>query len=171
MKKYLLIHVLFFLLIGKVISQNCASGKERVICVNSSFEKEVLKLTNKERKKKGLRPLKLNKMLTYSARYHAKDMAMDDYFEHSSYNRNKTGRLKEGCSTFERIGAFIIFPYMAENISAGQQTPQLVLKAWMKSKGHRKNILSKDYSEIGIGYYYSNDSEYRYYWVQNFGGE
>lgn len=153
-----------------LLAQNCATGKERVDSIEKSFEKEVLKFTNKERKKRGLKPFKWDEKLSYAARYHAKDMAVDDYFEHTSHDRNANGKLKEGCGTFDRIEAFVVNNYAAENISAGRTSPKAVVDSWMKSKGHRKNILNKDYTLLGIGYYYTEDSEYSHYWVQNFGG-
>ena len=59
--------------------------------------------------------------------------------------------------------------YMAagENIAAGQFSPELVMYSWMNSEGHRANILSSNYSQIGIGCYYYNGV---YYWVQLFIG-
>ncbi len=168
--KLILILVLFISSLN-MSAQSCATGNERVRCVHQNFEKEILRLTNKERKKRGLRKLKLNETLAFAARYHAKDMAVDNYFEHDTYDRQANGKLKGVCGTFERIEAFIEFPYLAENISAGKTTPKAVVDGWMKSSGHRKNILNNDYSEIGIGYYQLEDSKYQYYWVQNFGGK
>ncbi|NPD45510.1 MULTISPECIES: CAP domain-containing protein [unclassified Lentimicrobium] len=152
-----------------IFSQNCPTGEERIESVNSSFEKEVLRLTNKERKKRSLSPVKYDEKLALAARYHAKDMAMENYFEHDSYDREKN-RLRKSCDIFERIGAFANYNYLAENISAGQLTPEEVLKAWMKSPGHKKNILNKDMTLLGVGFYENEDSEYGVYWVQNFGG-
>ena len=51
---------------------------------------------------------------------------------------------------------------VGENIAVGQFTPTEVVKDWMDSPGHRKNILHKDFAEIGIGLFGD-------YWVQNFG--
>ena len=164
--------IIFLLILNiNLPAQNCPTGNERVVSINQDFEKEVLRLTNKERKKRGLKKLKWNESLAYAARYHAKDMAVENYFEHHSYDRKSNSRLKEVCGTFDRIEAFIVFNYLAENISAGQVTPEEVVKSWMKSSGHRKNILNKQFTEIGIGYYRTDYSEYEYYWVQNFGGE
>jgi uncharacterized protein YkwD len=46
---------------------------------------------------------------------------------------------------------------------------------WMKSPGHRGNILSPNYEEIGIGYYYKpndgGDAPFGHYWTQAFGTE
>jgi len=167
MTKYIII---LFLLPQVLHAQKCPTGKERIETVRPSFEKEVLKLTNKERKKRGLKPLKWNETLAFAARYHAKDMAVDDYFDHNSYNRVGK-KLVETCTIFDRIESFINYPYLAENISAGRLTPEEVVKAWMKSTGHRKNILNKNMTQLGVGYYFKEDAEYGHYWVQNFGGE
>ncbi|MFP3338704.1 CAP domain-containing protein, partial [Micrococcus sp. SIMBA_131] len=53
-----------------------------------------------------------------------------------------------------------------ENIAAGQATPEEVVKAWMNSEGHRKNILNPGYTEIGVGYI--SGGSYGHYWTQMF---
>jgi hypothetical protein len=50
--------------------------------------------------------------LCTTARYHAKDMAEEDYFEHNSFDRKKNGKLVKSCGTFERIEAFMSFSYL-----------------------------------------------------------
>jgi len=167
MKKYLFIILIVPLF---VLGQNCPTGEERIKKVNHQFEEEVLKLTNMERKKRGLQPLKWDETLAFAARYHAKDMADDDYFDHDSFDK-RGKRLVKSCSIFDRIESFIDYPYLAENISAGRLTPEEVVNAWMKSSGHRKNIMNKNMTKLGVGYYYKEDAEYGHYWVQNFGGE
>lgn len=170
----------FFLVLGILILSNyshaqnfkgCPTGKELVSSSNTSFEKEVLALVNKERKKRNKPPLKWRDDLANSARYHAKDMAVDGYFEHESHDKLKNGRHKKTCGIFERIGKFVgtdIFP-RAENIAVGAQSPQEVVNDWMSSKGHRKNILDKDAKYLGVGYIKDNSSEWGTYWVQCFG--
>jgi uncharacterized protein YkwD len=56
---------------------------------------------------------------------------------------------------------------VAENIAAGQRTAPEVVDGWMNSPGHRKNILSRDVSQIGIGF--ATGGEYGTMWVQVFG--
>ena len=53
----------------------------------------------------------------------------------------------------------------AENVAWGQQTPAAVMTDWMKSSGHRTNILNCSYTEIGVGVATSNGP----YWTQDFG--
>lgn len=164
--------ILIILLVftGALQAQNCPTGEERIESIDSSFEKEILELTNKERAKHGLQPLRWDESLSFAARYHAQDMATENYFEHDSYDR-KNGRLRKSCTIFNRIEAFANYGYLAENISAGKTDPADVVKGWMDSEGHRKNILNKDMTLLGVGYYEGDDSKYTSYWVQNFGGE
>lgn len=153
-----------------VVGQNCPTGNERVETINDDLEKEILRLTNLERKKKGLNPLEWDDALGYAARYHAKDMAEKNYFGHDSYDRDGDN-LKKSCGIFERMEKFASYPSMAENIYAGPISAEVVVKGWMESPGHRKNILNAKTSKLGVGYYFSEDAEYRNYWVQNFASD
>ena len=56
-----------------------------------------------------------------------------------------------------------------ENIAAGYSTPQAVVTGWMNSAGHRQNILSSAYCDLGVGYAYNRSSTYDHYWTQDFG--
>lgn len=149
----------------------CPSGDERVESSNHSFETEVLELVNKERKRRRMKPLKWNDELAYAARYHAKDMIVDDYFEHESKDRKRRS-LKKACGIFERIGLFMkkgdVYP-KSENLAVGARSPKEVVKDWMTSKGHRQNILDKSAEYLGIAYVQDDDSEWGTYWVQCFG--
>ena len=57
--------------------------------------------------------------------------------------------------------------YRPLNIAAGHPNPDLVMQAWMKSSGHRSNILSAATWEIGVDY--ASGGPYSHYWVQDFG--
>ena len=57
---------------------------------------------------------------------------------------------------------------MGENIAKGYSTSDTVVDAWMNSEGHRKNILTKNYTTTGVGCYYDSATD-TYYWVQLFG--
>jgi uncharacterized protein YkwD len=43
------------------------------------------------------------------------------------------------------------FSAAAENIAYGQRSAQEVMNSWMNSPGHKANILSKSYTQIGVG--------------------
>jgi uncharacterized protein YkwD len=136
--------------------------------VNGEFEAQVAQLVNVERAKNNLPPLKLLSSLTAAARYHAMDMAVDNYFNHSSMD-SAGGELKVVCGTFDRISLWYKgWNGAAENIAAGFSSPQQVMDGWMSSAGHRANILNPDYTEFGVGYY-SGSGQFPAYWVQDFG--
>lgn len=131
--------------------------------VNADFEQRVVELVNDERNKQNLPPLKRNRDLDYAARYHARDMAEDNYFAHDS----KDGSVIV-CGWSTRLGKFYTgWNSLAENIAAGYSTPNDVMQGWMNSSGHRANILSNSNREIGVGYW--PGGSYRHYWVQDFG--
>jgi uncharacterized protein YkwD len=146
------------------------TGKEMVTTVNLEFEKELIQLINKERSKFKLPNLIFDESLSYAARYHARDMAVDNYFHHHTFDR-KNRRLLRVAKTFERIIPFLRNGISAksENIGAGQVSPQKILLAWMNSPGHRANILDKEAKYIGIGYYFISNSKYEHYWVMDNG--
>ena len=122
---------------------------------------QVVTLTNAERAKAGCGPLTVNATLTAVAQAHSQDMATHDYFDHNS---------QDGRTPFDRMtAAGYRYSTAAENIAAGQRTPQDVMTAWMNSPGHRANILNCTLKEIGVGYATGSSSQYGVYWTQDFG--
>jgi uncharacterized protein YkwD len=128
---------------------------------NTSFTAQVVTLTNAERAKAGCGALTVDAVLTSAAQAHSADMAAHNYFDHNS---------QDGRSPFDRItAAGYQFSTAAENIAAGQRTPQDVMTSWMNSPGHKANILNCALHEIGVGYATSSSSTYGVYWTQDFG--
>ncbi|MYL32521.1 SafA/ExsA family spore coat assembly protein [Pontibacillus yanchengensis] len=123
-----------------------------------SVEQEVIRLTNEERAKYGLPALKADWQLSRVARYKSRDMRDNNYFAHNSPTYG---------SPFQMMKSFnISYRKAAENIAAGQTSPEAVVKAWMNSSGHRKNILDKELTYIGVGY--AKGGSYGHYWTQQF---
>lgn len=127
---------------------------------------EVLSLVNAERQKAGLGALSLNTKLSQAAKAHAKDMNTRGYFRHQSPEGEdmedrirKTGYILD---SFEKCDCRKWSYAVGENIALGQPTPKAVVDAWMKSEGHRRNILSVQYNEMGF-------ARSGKYWVQTFG--
>lgn len=118
---------------------------------------QVLALVNKERAKENLAPLKLNTALTKVAQLKSEDMKNKNYFNHTSPTYG---------SPFAMMKQFgINYKYAGENIAKGQKTAEAVVNAWMNSEGHRKNILNKNFTEMGLGYVKSGSTTY---WTQMF---
>lgn len=123
-----------------------------------AYENEVVRLTNVERSKNGLPALTQNWELSRVARYKSADMAAKGYFSHQSPTYG---------SPFTMMQNFgIRFSAAGENIAYGQRTPQEVVNAWMNSAGHRANILSRSYSQIGVGF--ARNQNGTAYWTQMF---
>lgn len=119
----------------------------------SAFASQVVNLVNQERAKAGLKPLASDSALTSMALAKAKDMYTNNYFDHTSPTYG---------SPFDMMKSFgITFSYAGENIAKGQRSPQEVMNAWMNSEGHRQNILSPNFTKIGVAYYNGE-------WVQEF---
>jgi uncharacterized protein YkwD len=135
--------------------------------VNADYEQQVVDLVNTERANRGLPPYKRVTALDEAARYHSADLGQDDYFEHSTYDR-EGGNLVYVCGTWTRIATYY-GGATGENIAGGYSTPQSVMNGWMDSPGHRDNILSTGSWEIGVGYAAVGGSEYTRYWTQDFG--
>lgn len=123
----------------------------------TAFENEVVRLVNEIRVKNGLKPLTANWELSRVARYKSQDMVDRRYFSHISPTYG---------SPYQMIKNFgIAFRTAGENIAYGYQSPQAVVNGWMKSSGHRANILNASFTQIGVGYVASG-----HYWTQMFIG-
>ncbi len=123
-----------------------------------TLEQQVIDLVNKQRAANGLSPLKSKWELCRVARYKSQDMINKNYFAHQSPTYG---------SPFDMMESFgIRFSAGGENIAYGQKTPQEVMNAWMNSPGHRSNILSPTYNQIGVGV--AKKSNGTYYWTQMF---
>lgn len=121
-------------------------------------EAEVVRLVNIERTKRGLQPVTNNWQLARVARYKSQDMINKNYFSHNSPTYG---------SPFNMMESFgIRFSAAGENIASGQKTPAEVVAAWMNSPGHRANILSPTYNQLGVGLAISKSG--KYYWTQMF---
>lgn len=108
----------------------------------SEDEQAVLNLVNKARADAGVGALSFDMDLMKVARLKAKDMVDNNYFSHQSPTYG---------SPFDMMRQFeISFKTAGENI-AGNQTVEGAFNAWMKSEGHRKNILNGNFNYTGIG--------------------
>ena len=107
------------------------------------FADEVLRLINIEREKLDLTPLET------TANY--KEIADIRAYETSSYFAHKRPN-SSSCSTIYAENN--LYYYLAgENIAYGFKTPEALVKAWMNSSSHKANILNKNFSYAGVGYY------------------
>lgn len=105
-------------------------------------EAAVLALVNEARVDAGCGALTADPALAAVARAHSADMRDRDYFSHTS---------PEGLSPFDRAEQAGIDYSRAENIAFGQADATAVMEAWLKSPGHRANILDCQLTKLGVG--------------------
>ena len=106
------------------------------------IEEKILKETNAQRVRYGLKPLEMDPTLVQSARQHAAWMCSSGNFTHTSKS-------------------------VGENIALGQRSAKEALGDWMNSSGHRANILSGEYTRIGVAAYQIGENG-DIYWCQQF---
>ena len=110
----------------------------------SEMEQQVADLVNQERAANGLAPLTLSDDLCDGARRKSQDMHDNNYFSHDSPTFG---------SPFDMMSSMgIDFWAAGENIAMGYPTAEAVMEGWMNSPGHRANILSDAFTELGVGY-------------------
>lgn len=121
-----------------------------------TFAEQVVELVNQERTKAGLSAVTLDQNIASAALVRAKEI--ETSFSHTRPNGSKfSTALTEQGVTFKGAG---------ENIAWGQKFPEAVIQAWMNSEGHRANILNKNFTKIGVGYY--QNAAGRNFWTQLF---
>jgi len=123
------------------------------------IEQELHDLINRERAKQGITLLQISKSLIPIARSHSQDMAVQSELTHNSRDgKTYSQRLQEAGLFFKGTG---------ENIAFSQSfLPEAIHNSFMRSKGHRENILDPRFDTIGIGVFYNKDKGY--YVTQDF---
>lgn len=131
----------------------------------SAYANEVLRLVNIERANVGVAPLVLDEALCNAANMRAIEMDCTGVFGHKRPNDHSCFEVYDICNVEWQSAC-------GENIAAGQATPEDVMKSWLGSAGHKANILSPEYTKMGLGYSNSGcgAGEYSYYWAQEFAG-
>jgi uncharacterized protein YkwD len=124
--------------------------------------RQILAAVNERRRRAGVPPVKANADLDEAAQRHARDMLARNYFAHESPSGTTVReRAKTAGYQWRTIG---------ENIAEGQLSVAEVMDTWMNSPGHRRNILDKDFKELGVGLAMGpSGGTHRVLWAQNFG--
>ena len=138
MKKYLILLVLILL-------TGCGSVEESY---NLSTD-NLVEAHNEIRVKNNISILKEDDQLNTNAQKWAVWMANHNNLKHSKLDFNG-------------------FRYIGENIAEGQRDVNEVMNGWMHSPGHKRNILNKGFTKIGVGKAINKNGVI--YWCVQFGG-
>lgn len=124
----------------------------------TAYQNQLLRLHNRERSKRNLPRLRFHRALNRAAVKYARVMNANNHFDHNGPDGSTMdSRILAECSN--------CFLTMGENIARGQRSPAEVTRGWMRSPGHRRNILNRRFGRVGFGRAGSPT-----YWVTNFGG-
>lgn len=107
----------------------------------------IVRLTNAERVKAGLQALRENSTLARSAQLKGEHMLRYDYFDHN-FTDQDTDKVVNPWSWFTAAG--YDYRFAGENLAIDFTTAEDVTAAWMTSPGHRRNLLSERYDDLGI---------------------
>jgi len=116
----------------------------------TQLERTTLCLVNVERSQRGLRPLRSNGRLATAAGGHSRDMVRRDFFSHAAPGGSTMSHRIKRAGYLSGARSYTV----AENIAWGTGslgTPLQIVRSWMKSAGHRANVLNGAFREIGVG--------------------
>lgn len=145
----------FLTFLVPVIALTFAPAAFELDTAQADYRSSLLRLHNKERKKRNKPRFRKHGALQRAATKYARVMKQNNHFSHTGL---------DGSSSDDRIRAEgFRGNATGENIAEGQRTVQEVFRAWMRSPGHRRNIRRGFFDRIGFG-------KSGTYWVTNFGG-
>ena len=126
-------------------------------------------------------PLKWDDRLYRAAYEHSNDIAINGYTAHTGSGKKEDWTaqvldLNRGSTAKERIlnnglnlsGSSYAY---GENVSAGRNTTEEVVRDWLQSEGHCKNIMEPRFKMLGMAYVENDESQWKIYWTQTLGAE
>ena len=130
------------IIVEKAVEKVCAMP----LLQDDEFGDAVLKEINKKREYYGKELLKRNATLDISAARKAQEMIKKGIFSHSwSGRRSFSDEIYDANYPNKKNNVF------GENLACGYYRAADVVKGWMSSPGHRKNLLKEGYKDMGIG--------------------
>lgn len=124
----------------------------------AEVEQAIYNKVNEERAKAGVPALSYNTTMEKYARIKSQDMGDKNYFSHTDPNGNYiTTQMKADGVTYNAWGENIAY---IGGITDPTALANQFMRNWMNSEGHKKNILSTNFSSIGVGVYKIGDKVY-----------
>ncbi|AIF69331.1 hypothetical protein PAP_04600 [Palaeococcus pacificus DY20341] len=149
-------------------AENLETSKMQTLS-ESGIKERIFERINEIRERNGLSPLEWNETLEKAAQMHAEDMAKRNYFSHESPEGEtfkdrlakvgyKPKSISDGKSETIVIGGENLFLYGGEG--SVEEIVNEAVNGWMNSKGHRDNILRKEFTLTGIGVAFAHNCTY-----------
>lgn len=123
------------------------------------YYEQVLVLVNQIRAEAGVDPVVLDDTLCLAATMRSVEMDLKNYFAHSR---------ADGSDVFSIFRYFGYAGMMGENIAAGYSSPEAVVEGWKNSPGHYSNMITSEFTRMGVGYSNLGFGDWHNYWTQLF---
>lgn len=109
------------------------------------IERAVFRSVNRVRRHRGLPRLRLVPRISFVAIVHSQDQASNRFISHSS---------SDGTPFYARIRRVTNARVVGETIIEyrGRTSGRRIVRAWMRSPGHRRELLTPGYRRIGVGH-------------------
>jgi len=132
------------------------TGLAAPLAASRDDDAAITALFNQLRREHGLPPVAMHKNLRQMALFQAERMAKHGKLKHSvGFGKGLRARLHKGC----------VHAMAAENIAAGQRNYEQAFSAWLRSSGHRRNMLDPDFAYYGLASATSDRRPHYPYWV------
>lgn len=139
---------------GQLRTQSGSLTRKSGIKHPRDLERQIFKLTNEARRRNGLTALDPDERLAETARKHSDDMLRRDYFSHTSPDgQTVKDRLFDSPAVAKAISRAgeNIYGGSGQDYSDIKTISRVIVDGWMSSPGHRANILSPNYTHLGVG--------------------
>ena len=142
----------------KVFMPVFCAAVSAVLCLavspaHAGTAEDIVRFTNEERSEYGLTRLKIDNSLMKAAAERARECAVD-------YSHTRP----DGSECFTILEEYrVSYSSMAENIyydTSSYRSASRTVAGWMNSPGHRKNILTPEFTHIGVGVYTEDGKNY-----------
>src|SRR3989344_1317119 len=161
LKSNVLLYVVVAVLMVKILSIGLFLPFPKNIFFADITKTDLVNLLNQSRKNAGVTPLSQNEKLDQAAMLKAQDMVKNNYFAHQS---------PQGVTPwFWLKKAEYDYKYAGENLAVGFIESTEVFNAWFNSPGHKANLLSPYYTEVGTAVLTGFGDNNSIIVVQNFG--
>lgn len=120
-------------------------------------QKKARDLINVYRETHGLKPVLIHPKLTIAAKAHSLDLSRRDAISHYG---------SDGSDPWQRVIKTGYKPILAaENVGTGQRNFEEVFKGWQESPEHKKNLLLKEATHMGIAVIFDPKTKYKTFWA------
>jgi uncharacterized protein YkwD len=171
-KRVLFAFALLLAVTGALFPKGAPAVEQKSVVSIDALEERMLSRLNALRTRRGLTPLRVSPALSSAARYHTRDMARNRFCGHDS--ANGTNLWKRVSRYYGRGRGWRIWA-AGENVLCHPRrlTAAAALRRWLGSPGHRANLLSSQWREVGVAALYAGPpggfSEETLFVTANFG--